>query len=370
MSGVAVAAAPAAWYAGRRVLVTGHTGFKGAWLSAWLLRAGATVVGYALPPEKSGLFAAAGLGAHMASYTGDVRDNDGLARRLKEAAPEIVFHMAAQSLVRRSYDDPVGTYATNVMGTVNLLDVVRRASSVRAVVIVTSDKCYAEPSIGLGRGYREDDPMGGTDPYSSSKGCAELVTATFTRAYFTADGAAAVASVRAGNVIGGGDWAVDRIVPDLMRAAARGDPAEIRHPDAVRPWQFVLEPLRGYLLLGAGLAESGRAFEGGWNFGPREADAVPVRELVARVAAAWNRVAVTYAPASTGPHEAQTLRLDSGKARERLGWTPLLSLDQTVGMTVAWYRAAHEDPGRCGSLVHEQFCEYERLSAAAAEGTP
>lgn len=353
-----------AWYRDKRVFVTGHTGFKGAWLSAWLQDAGATVVGYALAPEPNSLFRTAGLGADMRSIQGDVRDPEALGRSLVAAAPDIVFHMAAQSLVRRSYADPVGTYAINVMGTVHLLAAVRRAASVRSVVIVTSDKCYENQ--GLSRGYREDDPMGGHDPYSSSKACAEIATAALARSYF-ASGSAAVASARAGNVVGGGDWAEDRLVPDLMRAAAGGAAALIRNPDSVRPWQFVLEPLHGYLTLGRRLAEDGAAFAGAWNFGPRAGTAVTVREMVTRVARAWDRVQVTFAAEASGPHEARSLQLDSGKAAARLGWEPALTLDQTVTTTTNWYREAYENRTSPGELLRRQLRAYERRVDAVEE---
>jgi CDP-glucose 4,6-dehydratase len=352
------------WYRGRRVFVTGHTGFKGAWLVAWLRDMGAEVTGYALAPEpdRPSLFAAARVADDVTSILGDVRDAAALERALAEARPEIVLHLAAQALVRRSYADPIGTYATNVMGTAHLLDAVRRVPTVRAVVVVTSDKCYENRD--LPRGYREDDPMGGDDPYSSSKGCAELVTAAMRRSYFA--GNVGVASVRAGNVVGGGDWSEDRLVPDLMRAAAAGERALVRRPDAVRPWQFVLEPLRGYLLVARALIDEGEPYAEGWNFGPRDEDAVPVRVLVRLARAAWVRVVVDVGPVPEGPHEAARLELDHTKATERLAWRPVLSLAETIELTVAWYRAHAEDPSRAATLLREQLHAYERRVAAAS----
>lgn len=353
------------WYGGRRVLVTGHTGFKGAWLTAWLRDVGARVTGYSLPPERAvpSLFEAAAVGDGVASVFGDVCNRPRLEATLHDAAPEIVLHLAAQSLVRQSYVDPTETYATNVMGTVHLLDAVRQVESVRAVVIVTSDKCYENQ--GLDRGYREDDPMGGHDPYSSSKGCAELVTSAMRRSFFQ-DGPVAVASARAGNVIGGGDWAADRLVPDLVRAAVAGQPADIRRPDAVRPWQLVLEPLRGYLMLARELVEHGHAAAEAWNFGPRDEDAVSVREVVQRMQRSWDRIAPRYASRAEGPHEAEILRLDYRKAQTRLGWAPQLTLDETIEHTVRWYRDYYTDPTRAATLVRDNLLAYERRIDADA----
>lgn len=348
------------WYRGRRAFVTGHTGFKGAWLAAWLRESGARVTGFALEPETPSLYDVARIGDGIASTIGDVRDAAAVERALREAQPEIVFHLAAQSLVRRSYADPVGTYATNVMGTVHVLDAVRRVPSVRAVVIVTSDKCYE--NVGQSRGYRESDAMGGHDPYSSSKGCAELVTSAMRRSFARDDGPF-IASVRAGNVVGGGDWAEDRLVPDLMRDAARGATTTIRRPDATRPWQFVLEPLRGYLMLGRALCESGVAFADAWNIGPDETAAVPVRDVVRRIEERWPSVHVSLASEVEGPHEAHVLALDSTKARETLGWRPALTLDETVEMTVDWYRQYYADPSSAPALVQTQLREYAQRVA-------
>lgn len=345
------------WYAGRRVLVTGHTGFKGAWLTAWLRSAGASVTGYSLaPPTAPSLFEAARVGEGIESIRGDVCDHARLRAAVRRSQPELVFHLAAQSLVRPGYRDPVGTYATNVMGTVNVLDAVRDLPAARAVVVVTSDKCYENRE--LDHPYHEDEPMGGRDPYSSSKGCAELVTAAMRRSFFD-DHGAAVASARAGNVIGGGDWATDRLVPDLIRSAAAGAETLLRSPSAVRPWQHVLEPVRGYLMLGRALVERGSTAAEAWNFGPGDEDCVTVAEVVRRMRSGWERVAARPADDRPELHEAGLLKLDCSKARARLGWTPLLGLDDAVSWTVDWYRRYYESPATAGALVAEQLARYE-----------
>src|SRR5664280_393355 len=305
------------FWRGKRVLVTGHTGFKGSWLTQWLKRAGADVTGFALaPPTTPSLFDRARVGDGIRSIEGDIRDLDVLTRAVAEAKPGIIIHLAAQSLVRASYDDPVGTYATNVMGTVHLLDVVRRAESVRIVIVVTSDKCY-ENREWLWP-YRENEPMGGKDPYSNSKGCAELVTSAYRTSFFNGASSPRVASVRAGNVIGGGDWAKDRLVPDLVRAFQSATPALIRNPGATRPWQFVLDPLAGYLKLAEALWNDG-GFAEGWNFGPYDADVRPVRWIADRLAGAWGDGAAWRTEAGENPPEAVSLKLDSSRARTLLG---------------------------------------------------
>lgn len=342
-------------YSGRRVFVTGHTGFKGAWLCAWLQRLGASATGFALPPESRSLFLQARIADRMDSREGDVRDIEQLRAAVAQAQPEIVFHMAAQSLVRPSYDAPVETFATNVMGTAHLLEALRDVPSVRAAVIVTSDKCYEND--GRAEPFSESAPMGGHDPYSASKGCAELVTASYARSFF-ADSQCTVASARAGNVIGGGDCAVDRIVPDLARAVESGTPANIRRPKSVRPWQHVLEPLGGYLLLAHRAAAEGQRFAGPWNFGPPVEESVSVGELVERLQRRWPEVAVEYRIDDHGPHEAAVLRLDCTKARENLGWRPVLGLDTTLDMTAAWYREAAS--GDAAEVTDRQIAEYEQ----------
>ncbi|HUT59861.1 MAG TPA: CDP-glucose 4,6-dehydratase, partial [Phycisphaerae bacterium] len=301
------------FWKGKRVLLTGHTGFKGAWLSLWLESLGADVTGYALaPPTSPSLFQITEVAEGMRSLRGDVRDLERLTQALKDYRPQVVFHLAAQSLVRASYRDPVETYTTNILGTVNLLEAVRRTGGVRVVINVTSDKCYEND--GRLTGYAEIAPMGGHDPYSSSKGCAELVTAAYCRSFFHADSLpamdVAVASVRAGNVIGGGDWAEDRLVPDCMQALMGSQPIRIRNPDAVRPWQFVLEPLGGYLLLAERLWQSGADYVGAWNFGPAAADAKSVRWAVERLIQLWGEEASWVQDRGCHPHETRYLQLD------------------------------------------------------------
>jgi CDP-6-deoxy-D-xylo-4-hexulose-3-dehydrase len=358
-----------AFYSGKTVLVTGHTGFKGGWLSAWLKILGANVVGIGLAPEtdRPSLFAAAELSKGMISLLQDIRDLGSLIEVFTSYSPDLVFHLAAQSLVRRSYREPVETYSTNVMGTVHVLEAVRRTPSVRAAVIVTSDKCYDE-NRSMRSAHREDDPMGGRDPYSSSKGCAELISAAYRRSFHAAGTPTAIASARAGNVIGGGDWADDRLVPDLMRGASRGTRVTIRNPSATRPWQQVLEPLLGYLMLGRALSRDGAAFAEGWNFGPDDNEATSVLDLARRIEREWGHIALDVAPPATGEaYEALDLRLNCSKARERLGWAPILTLDDAVGMTVDWYRAFFRDPGATPDLVEEQIREYtQRLAVGAA----
>lgn len=351
------------FWAGRRVLLTGHTGFKGTWLALWLQRLGADLTGLALaPPAGPNLFEAAEAAAGMRSVIQDVRDADGVAAVFAEARPEIVIHMAAQPLVLASYADPIGTYATNVMGTVHLFEAARRAEGLRALVNVTTDKCYEDG--GRPGGCREDDPMGGHDPYSSSKGCSELVTAAYRRSFLAARGAN-LASARAGNVVGGGDWAADRVVPDLLRAFAAGAPASIRRPAAVRPWQHVLEPLSGYLLLAERLCgPDGAAFAEGWNFGPDPADIRPVAAIADGLAARWGAGARWERDARAQPHEADLLTLDIGKARARLGWAPRWSLDATLDRVHGWHRAWRDGAPAAG-LCRAQIEDYE--AAAGSE---
>lgn len=327
------------FWSGKRVLVTGHTGFKGSWLALWLQSLGAEVMGYALePPTDPSLWRLVDIQGQITHQTGDVRDFEALSRFCARAKPDVVFHMAAQPLVQLSYREPIGTYATNVMGTVHLLEAVRSIPSVRVVVVVTSDKCYENRNWMWG--YRENEPMGGRDPYSSSKGCAELVTAAYRQSFFANEGAAVV-SVRAGNVIGGGDWAADRIVPDFVRARTRGASLEVRNPKATRPWQHVLEPLCGYMTLAQRAWEKDPSLIGGWNFGPNDEDAVPVEMLISRLEALWEGGRWTGDPGAH-PHEEHFLKLDSSKARALLGWRPRLGLPVALAWTVEWYKAWSE----------------------------
>jgi CDP-glucose 4,6-dehydratase len=325
----------------RRVFLTGHTGFKGAWMTLLLRSLGAQVSGFALPPEnEKDLFNVAGVQSDVEHQIGDVRDLPLLRDSLRTAKPEIVIHMAAQSLVRLSYDEPVETYATNVMGTVHLLEAARSVPEVRAIVVVTSDKCYE--NTGTLRGYNETDAMGGYDPYSSSKGCAEIVTAAYQRSFFHDGSSALVASARAGNVIGGGDWARDRLVPDIMRSFMAGQVVRIRNPDAVRPWQHVMDPVIGYLTLAQRLVQGGRQFAEGWNFGPHEDSEVPVSTLVRQLAAHWGADARWDLDKGDNPHEAAYLKLDCSKARARLEWSPVIEFDRALQLSSEWYRAFHE----------------------------
>ena len=354
------------FWAGKRVLLTGHTGFKGSWMALWLQSMGAHVVGYALaPPTNPSLFEIASVAQGMTSVLGDIRDLAALQRVFAEHQPEIVIHMAAQPLVRYSYQNPVETYSTNVMGTVHLLEVVRQTPGVKAVVNITTDKCYENREWVWG--YRENEPMGGHDTYSNSKGCAELVSASFRASFFNASNYAqhgvAVATVRAGNVIGGGDWAADRLLPDFFRAQARGEALAVRHPDAIRPWQHVLEPLAGYLQLAERLIADGAAFAEAWNFGPSDELVLPVGELATKLAAAWGGGAAWVGVGEPGaPHEARLLRLDASRARGRLGWRPALSLDATLAWIVEWHQAV----GRGDDARAVTLAQLARYAAGAA----
>ena len=336
---------PESWK-GRRVFLTGHTGFKGSWLALWLQQLGAEVCGYALePPTKPSIFEIARVESGMRSVLADLRDLERLTSAISEFRPDVLFHLAAQSLVRLSYDEPVDTYAINVMGTVHVLEAIRRVGGVRAAVVVTSDKCYENHEWAWG--YRESDPMGGYDPYSNSKGCAELVTSAYRQSFFNqakhgADGVA-LASARAGNVIGGGDWAIDRLVPDFIRAISRGEAVRIRRPQSIRPWQHVLEPLSGYLRLAERLLEpDGSNFASSWNFGPSDDDAIPVVELIQKLTAIWGERASFSIEADERVHEATFLKLDCSKARSFLGWRPSLGVDSAIAWTVEWHKALRD----------------------------
>ena len=324
-------------WAGRRVFLTGHTGFKGGWLALWLSHLGADVRGYALDPSTTpNLFEVARLSGRVDDVRGDIRNGATLDKAMVEFAPEVVFHLAAQPLVRLSYSDPMLTYETNVMGTARVLDAVRRTPSVRAVVSVTTDKCYENKEWAWG--YRETDPLGGYDPYSSSKACAEIVSAAFRQSYFV--GTVGVATARAGNVIGGGDWSLDRLIPDLVRGFQSGEPVPIRRPMAIRPWQHVLEPLHGYILLAERLLGSNASrYATAYNFGPSEDDVRPVEWIVERMMKSWGDGASWFLDGAPSVHEAGYLKLDASKARADLGWTPQLRLADALDWLVAWYKA-------------------------------
>jgi CDP-glucose 4,6-dehydratase len=347
----------------KKVFLTGHTGFKGSWLSLWLQLLGAQASGFALqPPTSPSLFDLGEVSQGMHSQIGDIRDLPALQSALKREQPDIVIHMAAQSLVRYAYQNPVETFETNVMGTVHVLEAARHCDSVRVVLCVTSDKCYENREWVWG--YRENDPMGGHDPYSGSKGCSELVVAAYRRSFFSSElldrHPAAIASVRAGNVIGGGDWAKDRLVPDTLKAFMESRPVCVRNPHAVRPWQFVLDPLAGYLRLVEKLWDSEGAFTEGWNFGPGDEDARPVQWVVEKIAEFWSERASWQVAEGQHAHEAHYLKLDCSKAREHLQWKPRLSLTEALAWTVDWYRG-FQDGKNMAILTKKQITDYEML---------
>ena len=344
-------------YRGKRVFVTGHTGFKGSWLSIWLKKLGAQVIGYSLePPTTPNNFEACDLESKITHLHGDIRDLEHLQAVFEKYNPEIVFHLAAQPLVRLSYAEPHATYETNVMGTINVLEAVRETESVRVVVNVTSDKCYENKEWVWG--YRENDPMGGHDPYSSSKGCAELITSAYLRSFFSRDDHenkhnVALASVRAGNVIGGGDWGEDRLIPDCIRALSQGKEIVIRNPDAIRPWQHVLEPLSGYLLLGAKLWYNGTRHSGAWNFGPTDGEVWTVEDVVKDIIRLWGKG--SYRVDSQGnPHEAHWLKLDCSKARIDLQWEPRYSVKKALEKIIEWYSMFYQGSNAADMLKFTQ----------------
>jgi len=337
------------FWSGKRVFVTGHTGFKGSWLCQWLGSLGATVRGYSLePPTNPSLFSELGLAKEMDHIIGDVRDYEGLARAVKEFKPEIVFHLAAQALVRLSYAEPRLTYETNVMGTLNVYEAIRTCDTVRVVVSITTDKCYENKEWVWG--YRENDPMGGYDPYSSSKGCAEILSAAYRRSYFNPEQYGkthnvALATARAGNVIGGGDWALDRLVPDCIRSLTKGDVITIRSPNATRPWQHVLEPLSGYMLLAQRMFIDGIMYSEGWNFGPGDDGVMNVENVVKAVIKAWGSGKYEVAD-NADFHEAHLLKLDISKAKATLKWSPRIDTMTAIAKTVEIYKLS-------GQSVHE-----------------
>jgi CDP-glucose 4,6-dehydratase len=348
------------FYQGKRVLVTGHTGFKGGWLALWLASKGAIVRGYALDPSTDpNLFTAARIGSVIEDIRGDIRHPSTLEPALKDFAPEVVFHMAAQPLVRYSYEDPIGTYETNVIGTARVLDAIRRTPSVRAVVSVTTDKCY-ENIEDPHHAYRETDPLGGYDPYSSSKACAEIVSAAYRQSYFSTTNVA-LATARAGNVIGGGDWSADRLLPDLIRGFVAGEPVRIRRPHAIRPWQHVLEPLHGYILLAEHLLSTDPTrYSTAFNFGPTEDDAQPVQWIVEHMTKLWGNNASWTLDPDPGVHEAGYLKLDASRADAELNWRPRLNLETALDWLVTWHKAAQS-----GEDMHthtlNQIARYDSL---------
>ncbi len=353
----------AGFWKGKTVFLTGHTGFKGSWLSLWLQRLGVRTIGYSLaPPTSPSLYEVAKVGEGMTSIIGDIRDIDNLRKVIAAYRPDVVIHMAAQSLVQYSYNNPIDTYVTNVIGTANVLEVVRTVGGVRALISVTSDKCYENQEWLWG--YRENEPMGGYDPYSSSKGCAELVTAAYRRSYFCGSDSAppvtAVASARAGNVIGGGDWAKDRLMTDMIAALIAGQPAIIRNPLAVRPWQHVLEPLRGYLMLAEHLWSDGPAFASGWNFGPADESVRPVGWIADWLVSQWGGGAGWRQDDRLYPHEARHLKLDCSKAKALLGWTPVWAIEDALHRIITWWRAYVEKEDM-RELCWSQIGDYEKF---------
>jgi CDP-glucose 4,6-dehydratase len=343
-------------FAGTRVLVTGHTGFKGSWLAFLLKEIGAEVLGYALPPARSGShFESLGLAQYIRHVEGDVRDGEKLTATMVGFQPEFVFHLAAQALVRSSYHDPKATFDTNVMGSVNLLEAVRQCKSVRSLVYITSDKCYE--NLGWVWGYRENDRLGGYDPYSASKAAAEIVFAAYARSFFVHRPQLGAATTRAGNVIGGGDWATDRIVPDCIRAIRVGQPIRLRNPKATRPWQHVLEPLSGYLLLAIRLREAPETYAGAWNFGPPSSEVLTVMEVAERIVARFGRGSVTIESSDSRHHEAQMLQLNCDKAQRLLGWRPRWNVEQTLKATADWYQAILNGV-EAGAVTRQQLRHY------------
>jgi len=348
------------------VLVTGHTGFKGSWLSLWLQKMGASVIGYSLdPPTEPNFFSASRVASEMVSVYGDVRDEKQINEVFQQYLPNIVFHLAAQSLVRKSYREPLETFEVNVMGTANVLQAARSAKSVKAIVVVTSDKCYENREWLWA--YRENEPMGGYDPYSSSKGCAELVTSAFRRSFFYDSMVhATIATARAGNVIGGGDWAEDRLIPDCIRALTNGLEVVIRNPKAIRPWQHVLEPLHGYLVLAEKLVSNGNEYGEGWNFGPRDEDAQSVENVTEQMCRLYGNHAAWRLHDHADCHEARLLRLDCSKAQARLGWRSIWNLSTALEKTIEWYKAYY-DFQDMKNVSYRQIEDYERKLSEKGE---
>jgi CDP-glucose 4,6-dehydratase len=350
------------FYKNKKVLITGHTGFKGSWLSIWLNHLGAEVIGIALDPKtERDLFMLAGLDGKITDYREDIRNLDGILKIFNKEKPEIVFHLAAQALVLPSYDNPVATFETNILGTVNILEACRNLESVKEAVVVTTDKVY-ENKEQLS-GYRENDSLGGYDPYSASKAGAEIVTQSYMRSFFCSDLLSerlkSVASARAGNVIGGGDWSINRIIPDCIRSLEQNKPVIVRNPDAIRPWQHVLEPLFGYLLLGYRMSENSHKYSGAWNFGPEETDMINVKSLVEAIIKFWGNGNWESDNKFNKPHEAGILRLDINKSKSSLGWSPVLNFDKAVQMTIDWYKN-YSRRGAC-QICLDQIKEYSNI---------
>lgn len=347
------------FWKGKRVFVTGHTGFKGGWLCLWLKQLGAELTGYALEPAtEPSLFSVADVAEGMHSIIGDIRDRKKLTQAMLEAKPEVVIHMAAQALVRYSYQHPVETYEVNVMGSVNLLEAVRNCSSVKSVLVVTSDKCYENQE--RESGYLEHEPMGGFDPYSNSKGCAELVVSAYRRSYFENGQSVALATARAGNVIGGGDWSEDRLIPDMVRAFTSGQRVMIRNPDAVRPWQHIFEALHGYLLLLERMFEDSKSFSQAWNFGPEDKDSHDVAWIVEHFVSSWGEADWSVEKDAENLHEAGLLRLDCSKARKELNWHPAIELEQAMGWIADWYRCYY-DRRDVEAISAQQLDAFQRM---------
>jgi CDP-glucose 4,6-dehydratase len=345
----------------KNVLITGHTGFKGSWLSLWLRKLGANVTGYSLsPPTEPNLFEILELKDEINSAIGDIRDSEKLNEVFQNSKPQFVFHLAAQSLVNDSYLEPKYTYETNVIGTLNVFEAVKKLDSVEVVINVTSDKCYKNKEWVWG--YRETDSVGGDNPYSSSKGCSELLTYAYRKSYFSSNESkkVALASVRAGNVIGGGDWAKNRLIPDCIRALSEGEIIKIRNPEAVRPWQFVLEPLKGYLSLAAKMYVNREKFAEAWNFGPSEEDSVSVRRIVEKVLEYWGKgdYRTPSKDKSTFFHESKFLKLDSSKAKKSLGWRPVLNIDKAIKLTIDWYKTYYNNTEDMKEYTKNQIKDY------------
>lgn len=352
------------FWGGKKILVTGHTGFKGSWLSLWLHSLGAQVVGYSLePPTKPNIFETINFNKDIISIIGDVRDRKKLTNVIEDYSPEIVFHLAAQPIVRESYVNPIETLEINIIGTANLLNIIKDSKSVKVVVNVTSDKCYENKETY--QGYKETDPMGGYDPYSCSKGCSELITSSFRRSFLNERGIQ-LASARAGNVIGGGDWAEDRLVPDIIKSLSKNIAPIIRNPYAVRPWQHVLEPLNGYMMLAEKLYNDKEKYAEAWNFGPDDENIITVADLINRLKEEWGAKDKTYKlDVANNPHEAQILKLDCKKAKLKLGWHPTLSIEDTIAWTVHWYKEYYNNLNM-KQFTLKQIRDFENLGSKAA----